>query len=163
MSASTSLLAGSSTLPTWITTDTCSKVDIVLVQGLPARTVTPGAIRRAKKEAIVHLVELGITRDTRYRETMESKSRQHDKVEQAIQARGWTTKRHTVLFGRTGTVYINTLTALRELGMDTAVTTRLLKRIQTHLCDRLYSTYRTRRHLEYSKDRTIPQTGGPRG
>ena len=155
--------ASSRTLPIWLAPHTHSKVDIVLVQGLPADVHQLKAIRRAKKTAVVHLVEIGITRDTRYQDTLKDKGAQHDRTEQVIHGAGWTTKRHTLVFGRTGTVYINTNSTLKHIGIDTGTADKLIKHIQTHLSNRLLATYKTRRHLEYTKAASLPQTGGARG
>ena len=110
----------------------------------------------------MHLVEIGITRDTRYLDTLREKGTQHDRTEQGIQDAGWTTKQHTLIFGRAGTVYTNACKTLKTLGMDTDMANKLINQKQMYLCNSLLATYKTRRHLDYTKAATIPTTGGPK-
>lgn len=108
--------------------------DILRVLGLPAAP-SREQIERAttsKHRHTVQIVVVGYTADTRWQENLKQKERQHEALETALRAAGWSVETHILLVGNIGTVYIRGLKALVHLGLRKMEACALLGKLSVH-------------------------------
>ena len=87
----------------------------------------PGPQRRK-----VWLIEGGYASDTRYMEKLAQKKLQHQKLLEALALRGFDAQLMIFVFGVGGTIYKQTLTDMKKLGVSAAACTKTLKDIHLH-------------------------------
>jgi hypothetical protein len=68
---------------------------------------------------LIHIVELGYTREGFARNKMAEKRRQHDLLALLLKDLGWTVEYHTLTIGVTGTVYTDGIQAMAAIGIST--------------------------------------------
>jgi ribonuclease HI len=157
-----------SDLPRWLVGDAItrySKPDLVILKGcrrLPQPH--PAAERHLTAVDSVHIVEIGLIRDTQYAQAWSTKSVQHTRPADPVDAgrppglatvlrdRGYAATVHTMLFGRGGTVYKGTGDSLRQIGVPKHALDSVLQKIQTTAVTTLHGIVITRRTHETRRD-----------
>ena len=108
-------------LPDWVTAETTTRPDIILVERHTGRhlpkQLTNTKLATYQHHLKFHAVEVGFVRDFEREETLRRKSKQHQGVDRptgprkfvnALRAAGWQAHQSTVLIGRGGTIYKHT-------------------------------------------------------
>jgi hypothetical protein len=116
-------------LPSWILPDAADaadlskqRPDILRILGLPA-SPTDADIQQAvahKRRHRIHIVEVGYTSDTRWKEKLAEKQVQHERLRAQLAAAGWDVdpEEHVILLGTAGTLYRQSLRALQGVGQQ---------------------------------------------
>jgi ribonuclease HI len=126
--------------------------DIVRILGLPPAP-TPDDIAEAvanKEKYTVQVVEVGYCSDTKWRERVHDKVRQHASLMQLLEQAGWRVDKtpFVIVVGACGTVYQSGLQALQALGVPTTKGKALLAKIHGIAIGALQDISRARRRLE---------------
>ena len=78
----------------------------------------------------IHLVEVGYGLDTRWKETLEKKKQQHQRLKEALAQAGWTSVgEHVIVLGRAGRVNRSSQTTLEQLGLTSAQALKLMHKL----------------------------------
>ena len=129
-------VAGAATkrIPPWVLPHVPSdelnrmRPDIMIIDSLPQQP-TDADIAYAHS-CTVHLVEVGYGPDTRWKETLEKKKQQHQRLKEALAQAGWTNVvEHVIVLGRAGCVYRNAQTTLEQLGLTSAQALKLMHKL----------------------------------
>jgi ribonuclease HI len=142
-------------------TDTISDVDlakmrpdILRVVGLPAAP-TDEQLREAADVANrgkyhIQLIEVGYCSDTKWRDKVKEKLKQHERLVAALQEAGWRIDDtpHIIVLGAAGAVYMSGLEALRKLGLTEKHGRALLTKLHLDTVQAAHNISLARRRLE---------------
>ena len=96
----------------------------------------------------IHLVELGYTREGFAAQTKIRKRNQHRLLERLLQDMGWTVHYHTAILGVAGTIYRDTLSCAKSLGVSHSHITKLANTLMTISINHTHGLVTQRRALD---------------
>jgi hypothetical protein len=160
-------------IPQWMLPDVAplllSKLrpDLLVVHGLssslaPALDVLalePAALSVLQHGCVVHLVELGYTRESCYADTLAAKLAQHVDLLALLVSAGWCVSPasagplaspHVVLLGTSGTIFSGVIPVLSTLGVPPSRVPAVLHSLHVTAVRAADQIVRTRRRLEHS-------------